>query len=521
MGPEINIDSILALEKQIEEGLGDTIQLKRVRNSLLNISIRMPPEILGQVFHWNVIPEGDFAGLQKGSYNFLLVCRHWFEVASGTPELWAFWGNTLKQWSQRYQRSGVAPLDLVLFTQSFNGDGNDIRFGGSLREALLDRAAHNSIRSIHLRGWDVNLLRSVVSSLTPDGGEIRYSRIESLKVEQTDVDISNFLTRHHFPRLRVLHLETTTISSWDHLKLQAASLTTLSLKFTRTQRSPTTSQLLSILASYPNLQDLQLGRGAIPHKVGDQSMFRIPRLKKLDLMGDCYHVFRLLNQLEHPDRLDMVYLDLVECVQEEVLEFLESYLRDRVRRDERFQDRLAIRTSCTSNFITFGINTFGEFNIPTMMPGRGYPYVSFMALFADRLPRGAGEKLCINLAALASRERVVEVDFTGEFRMRDLLATMPNVESLCLTGSAVADMFLQQDLLSWAKVLPSLRRLCLDNFTLQNDDDWSPLITYLTHQTSGGRAISLKFRWGYPHVPPEVVKKIEGLVEVFNLGYPY
>jgi len=102
MGPEINIDSILALEKQIEEGLGDVIQLKRSRNSLLNISTRVPPELLGQVFRWNAIPAGDCGEVRRGSYNFLLVCHHWFEVASGTPELWAYWGNTLDLWSQRY-----------------------------------------------------------------------------------------------------------------------------------------------------------------------------------------------------------------------------------------------------------------------------------------------------------------------------------------------------------------------------------------------------------------------------------
>ncbi|KAF9782942.1 hypothetical protein BJ322DRAFT_1143350, partial [Thelephora terrestris] len=114
MGPETNISSILALEKQIEEGAGDVIQLKRARNSLLNIS-RMPPEILGDVFRWNIIPTGDFKGIQNGSYNFLLVCHHWFEVASKTPELWSFWGNTIYQWSRRYQRSGVnAPVDLAL-----------------------------------------------------------------------------------------------------------------------------------------------------------------------------------------------------------------------------------------------------------------------------------------------------------------------------------------------------------------------------------------------------------------------
>ena len=98
MGREINIDRILALEKQIEGGTGDIIKLKRARNSMLNISTIVPPEILGSIFRWNVISDGVllFEALPKDAYNFLLVCHHWFEVASHTPELWSFWGKTLK-----------------------------------------------------------------------------------------------------------------------------------------------------------------------------------------------------------------------------------------------------------------------------------------------------------------------------------------------------------------------------------------------------------------------------------------
>ena len=181
MGPEINIDSILALERQTKEGTGDVIHLKRFRNSLLNISTRIPPEILGHIFRWSVIPKKEFGGLRKGSYNFLLVCHYWFEVASSTPELWNFWGNTLEQWSQRYQRSGSIPLDLALNAPHHTRDGgtNAIPFDGPLRDALQDRAARDSIRSVHLQGR-TDLLQPVISSLTLDSKGIRCSSIESL-----------------------------------------------------------------------------------------------------------------------------------------------------------------------------------------------------------------------------------------------------------------------------------------------------------------------------------------------------
>jgi len=102
--------------------------------------------------------------------------------------------------------------------------------------------------------------------------------------------------------------------------------------------------------------------------------------------------------------------------------------------------------------------------------------------------------------------------------VRGLLASMSNIEDLYLVQSVVSDSFLQPDPPSRMKLLPSLRRLCLSYFTLQDDDDWTPLMDYITHQTSGGQVVSLKLRGEHPPIPPEVVKKIEGLVEEFDLG---
>ena len=110
---EINIKSILSLDEQIREQPTTTTKLKRARNALLNVS-KLPPEVLGNIFRWNVTLEDDFGGLEERSHNFLLVCHHWFEVASSTPEVWSFWGNTPKDWARWHHHSGSAPLDLVL-----------------------------------------------------------------------------------------------------------------------------------------------------------------------------------------------------------------------------------------------------------------------------------------------------------------------------------------------------------------------------------------------------------------------
>ena len=520
MGPEINIDSILALEKRIEEGTEDVIQLKRARNSLLNVSTRIPPEILGHVFHWNVIPEGEFDGLEKGSYNFLLVCHHWFQVASGTPELWGFWGNTLEQWSRRYRSSGTAPLDLVLDTGYRTIDANAIPFDGPLRDALRDRAASNSIRSVHFRCWDIDLIHSILSSLTLDGEGTRHSNIESLILEHYGPNISNFLAYYHFPRLRNLCLSTTSwISSWDLLKLQATSLTTLSLEFGTTPSSPTTFHLLSVLASYPDLQDLFLDEEVISQDAGDESTLRVSlrRLKKLHLRGDHSRIFRLLDRLECSETLEDVDLKLLRCTSYGIPEIIGPYLQDRIRHDHRFQGKLAIDVSSTIWSISFKIKSADEFSIPTTLPRPSCCSLSFRTPFIDLVHRETADKLCVDLIALTPRENVVRfAPSLGLHATMDIVATIPNIEHLELVGSMAYDVLFQPHLPSWTTLLPSLRSLCLVRFAPKDDGDWRPLINYLIHQTSGGQTISLRLCEG--HIPPEVVKEIEGLVEEFSLG---
>ena len=487
--------------------------------SLLNISTRVPPEILGFIFSWNVIPEGGFAGLQKGSYNFLLVCHHWSEVAYKTPELWSFWGTTLEQWSKRCQRSGAAPLDLVL--DGYHTGYIDVSLERALRGPLRDHAASNSIRSIRLQGLGINTpaLRFVISSLIPDGNGVRRSSIESVTVY--NVDFSDFLTRHDFPMLRHLHL---TLSGraitppWDHLRVHTTALTTLSLAIGHTSPAPTASQLLSILTSNPRLRVLDIWElMTIPHDNDNGSTFRVPlhHLKKLKLVGDVRFPFGLLRWLDLPETLDKTNLTLFDCQVEEVSDILGPYLGNFLQRDGRFRDGLGISVAPFCDSVSIKISTVGGADAPALRPGERLPFATFTATLKQELPPDAQDKLRVDFIAYVPTQYVM--CFKGKMSTRSLqemIPTMPNIQELHLLSVKISDGFLRpfSDCSpANTKLLPSLRFLHLEDI-IMDDNNWNPLISYLTHQTSGGQALSLRLTGEPIHVCSHVVETIKNLV---------
>ena len=518
-GPGDQPDSILALEKQIEEHEGHKsiiIQLKHTRNSLLNVSTLLPPEILGTIFCWNATPRRAFGGLPKGSYNFLLVCHHWFEVASCTPELWSFWGNTIHDWSHRHHRCKTAPLDLMLEGYA------DRDLDDQLRNALQDRAARDTIRQVHLRGAKSKLFSSVISSLsvTTKGKETRTISVESFIVRVTGtgvMDVSAFFSQHRLPKLQCLHLSGYKISSWDLLKPQTAVLTTLELADIDLSPIPTPSQSPPILPSNPLLQHLVLSYSLAPvfHDDGPCPQVTLRHLKRLRFDGSFYYALRLLTRLELPDKMDDLSLFLHKC-SPHLLQMVGPCFWYRVRcRDWLPAGGLWLSVNHGSRrfIIAAGDPRNGD------DPAKADWFAKVTMIMSEELEDGEAEEFGFGLIAHIPWEQVTDLRTSLPIlRSEELCVEMCRLAYLRLIGINLSTWFIETDIRgprTFKDLLPGLDRIEIVEPTL-GPSGWSPLTNFLTRRAAVGNQISSLRMSDHPRLTPRVVDSIKRAVGVFE-----
>ena len=519
--------SVLALDEQITEKEADIIQLKRSRNSLVGIVRIVPPEILGHIFRMNIVfkhPwDGDarFAVIRFESYNFLLVCHHWYQVALRIPELWSSWGRSLADWKRRCLLFESFPIDLVL-------DGVVCQAGSFdtvLRDALKSRVARDLVRKVHLRGLDVGPLTLIIASLTPDapdGENIRRVSIESISL--TNVDVTNLFARYRFPKLQHLSLFECSNFAFDHLKLSITALVNLSLWGDASSPAHTvsTSQLLFLLSSNPSLQTITLDMPAVNDDIrSDYGLLQVPlpHLKRFFLAMDFRHALTILHRLKFPDVVDQLNLCFRGCALEVAREVIGPYIRNHLRGDPRSKHKLGIsastafcRTSLEASIVSAGDRP------SNLLPEWDRPYATFTVALPRHTSGDERDKLCIDILALLPRERVVRLGTNlSTSLMEELLVTMPNVETFRLTGAAMFEWFLlphPDGPNARKKLLPSLRSLYLENVEM-GDYDWDPLVQYLAHQTSDDQRITLSVFGEGVHMCPYMRQRVRNLVERF------
>jgi len=335
-----------------------------------------------------------------------------------------------------------------------------------------------------------------------------------------ETDVSDLFARHCFPKLRNLHLSGDfRISSWDHLKSITTTLTNLSLHFYDIDPSsavPTTSQILSLLASNPNLWSLTLNIPPINDDGGYDPRLQVPlrHLERISLTGPFRHLFPILQRLEFPERMDHGEITLWGCTPQEVLQAIGSFIRDYLQRDPRFRDRLGISLRLNLRYISVRAGVFGVgYRGTNRLLQDGSPCRQFDARLSQTVSHDVRKKLCVDILTLLPQESIIDFD-TNLSVTEEVAVAMPNLEALYLTRLAVSDGFLLPDPNgpnAHKKLFPSLRRLCLEGAEVV-DNDWDPLVTHLAHQTSGDQAVSLDL-FGKVHVCSEVIERMEGLVE--------
>lgn len=95
-------------------------------------------------------------------------------------------------------------------------------------------------------------------------------------------------------------------------------------------------------------------------------------------------------------------------------------------------------------------------------------------------------------------------------KTKEVISKMPNIEYLHLVDTILSKGFLLPipgGPNPHTKLLPSLRRLCLENVEATNDD-WGPLVTYMAHLTYGDQAVSLNVFGDRVHICTNVLDQL-------------
>ena len=416
-----------------------------------------------------------------------------------------------------------------MLSGSYYGDRDGL--DNDLRDAINDRATKDTIRCVHIKAEGSRLIEDIIIGLTAKGEGLRSNGMESFVLWNLDrtlpANVSSFFARYRFPKLQRLELTNCMISSWDHLISRASTLTTLKLDLADYLHTPvpipTTPQLLSILSSNPTLRRVALLGPAIPNDGGGEPTTRVQlrHLKELHLGGNLQCVLKLLNQLDHPSNMDSLTLTLHRCNVVDISQTIGPYLRDHLQRRDRSQDGLDLFVSYEDArripHITLRAGNARGIDFSTLSQAEINTFIEVDAVLSGGFHRGVLERAALELITYTPREDVVH------FRMYNNLATevdtytqFPNLRALSLDRTSLPAAFHNQNPIGEEKIFPSLEHIFLKNMVV-DDADWNPLVTFLAHHVSSGNRLDTLVILRSPHMCPEVVEGIRGMVRELRI----
>jgi len=214
-----------------------------------------------------------------GTFRFLLVCRHWYEVAVAFPRLWSlFVGCAVKMWPLFKSRSKDGPLSLTW--RWFLPD--------SARDVLMDPTIARRTRQLDFCGNGNQLAHflGVFDSSPPSNVSSVRLQIASYDDREPRENFARFLSSS-FPKLSKLNIANFLPSPSSPI-FTTSKLTSLKLFLPYEIKGRyTLVQFSQILQQLPDLQELDLNHGAIPPsgKSGTPVPFILPRLVNLRLYG--------------------------------------------------------------------------------------------------------------------------------------------------------------------------------------------------------------------------------------------
>ena len=491
MASKINIDSVSELNNKtkITESVPEIIQLKRKQNSLLPIA-RIPPEILGPIFKLSVT---------KRPYAFLLVCHYWHEVACCTPELWNDWGNSLRDWKRSYRQS-KASTPVILRLREDSGD-----FFNGLSDVLKDRTATNSIQEIDFTNNNSiyeGILPSILASLTPKDNTIRHSSIKSFSLNSWihPINLSNFFSHQKFTQLQSLSIHGPDLPLVA-LKYNTSALVNLSIanKLSSNPSStsgPTTSQIISLLDSNPNLRTLNLALNQLNDDSNPniQNLVPLRYLEEFCLSGMAHPIGSILSQLRFFGTINKTVLTLFNCTPE-TIQVIGPYISNDLQNDVRLGDGLEV------HFTSDTWSTLTEIHLPrTGTCGLQEPKIEVTVNLAGHVTPEQKRQIDIDILPGLSKEQITHLK-TNFLEIEG----MPSLKSLSLDRVDVSKFFMLPKPYTYEKLLPSLQQLHLYGLT-GNGDEWDHLINYLTQIDSQSLSLTID---GTIYIPSEVLERIK------------